>query len=85
MSSIRLVILFAAICLATGAGFAQTPALDSGAGPHVDLTISQRQTLYQSISKTQKTALHLRVSARRLAQSCPMVSGSRRFRRRLPS
>src|SRR6516225_8812239 len=54
--SIRLVILFAAICLAKGAGFAQTPALDSGAGPHVDLTISQRQTLYQSNSKTQKNS-----------------------------
>jgi hypothetical protein len=56
MSSIRLLTLFAAICLATGAGFAQTSALDSGAGPHVDLTTAQRQTLYQSISKTQKNS-----------------------------
>jgi hypothetical protein len=54
MSSIRLLTLFAAIYLATGAGFAQTPALDSSAGPHVDLTAAQKQTLYQSISKTQK-------------------------------
>ncbi len=56
MSSIRLLTLFAATYLATGAGFAQTPALDSGAGPHVDLTTSQRQTLYQSVSKTQKNS-----------------------------
>jgi Protein of unknown function (DUF1236) len=41
------------LCSATGA-FAQTPALDSGAGPQVVLTAAQKQILYQSISNTQK-------------------------------
>jgi hypothetical protein len=30
---------------------AQTPALDSGASAHVDFTIAQKQTVYQSISE----------------------------------
>jgi hypothetical protein len=42
------------LSLAPVAVTAQTPALDSGASTHVDLTIAQKQTVYQSISKTQK-------------------------------
>jgi hypothetical protein len=36
------------------AGLAQTPAQDSAAGPSVRLSESQMQTIYQSITKTQK-------------------------------
>jgi hypothetical protein len=59
MNSIRLVtvlasILLASIYLVTAAVFAQTPTLDSGDAPYIDLTAAQRQTVYQSISKTQK-------------------------------
>jgi hypothetical protein len=43
-----------ALCFAAGAAFAQTPALDSGAGPQVALTAAQKQIIYQSISNTQK-------------------------------
>jgi hypothetical protein len=37
-----------------GAVFGQTPTLDSGDAPHIDLTAAQKQTVYQSVSKTQK-------------------------------
>ena len=33
---------------------AQTPAADSGAGPALKLSTAQRQTIYQSVSATQK-------------------------------
>jgi hypothetical protein len=33
---------------------AQTPATDSGAGPALKLSTAQRQTIYQSVSATQK-------------------------------
>jgi hypothetical protein len=33
---------------------AQTPAADSGAGPSLKLSTAQRQTIYQSVSATQK-------------------------------
>jgi Protein of unknown function (DUF1236) len=33
---------------------AQTPAADSAAGPALDLSAAQRQTIYQSVSATQK-------------------------------
>ena len=33
---------------------AQTPAQDAIAGPRIELTPAQRQTIYQSISSTQK-------------------------------
>jgi hypothetical protein len=36
------------------AGLAQTPAQDSAAGPSVRLSEAQMQTIYQSITKTQK-------------------------------
>jgi hypothetical protein len=42
------------LSLAPVAVTAQTPALDSGASALVDFTIAQKQTVYQSISKTQK-------------------------------
>jgi glucose/arabinose dehydrogenase len=35
---------------------AQTPAQDSATGPALQLTPAQQQTIYQSISKTQKNA-----------------------------
>jgi hypothetical protein len=37
-----------------GGSFAQTPTLDSGNAPHIDLTAAQKQTVYQSVSNTQK-------------------------------
>ena len=54
MAAIRLVTLSVVFCFAAGAMFAQTPALDSASGRKVDLTVAQRQILYQSISNTQK-------------------------------
>ncbi len=54
MGVVRLVAPFVVICFATGAMFAQTPALDSASGRKVDLTVAQKQILYQSISNTQK-------------------------------
>ena len=54
MNSIRIVVLVAILHFSIGAVFAQTPLLDSGAAPYVDLTAVQKQTVYQSISKTQK-------------------------------
>jgi Protein of unknown function (DUF1236) len=54
MNSIRFLTLVAFLHLSGVAAFAQTPLLDSGAAPHVDLTSVQQQTVYQSISKTQK-------------------------------
>jgi hypothetical protein len=54
MVTIRLVTLSVVFCFAAGAMFAQTPALDSASGRKVDLTVAQRQILYQSISNTQK-------------------------------
>ena len=54
MGFVRLLTLFIMLCSATGAVFAQPPALDSGAGPQVVLTAAQKQILYQSISNTQK-------------------------------
>jgi hypothetical protein len=56
MSSSRIFISLAALSIAAGAVFAQTPALDSGAAPHVELTAAQKQTIYQSISATQKNS-----------------------------
>jgi hypothetical protein len=54
MVAIRLVTLFVVFCFAAGATLAQTPALDSTSGRKVDLTVAQKQILYQSISNTQK-------------------------------
>jgi hypothetical protein len=54
MGVVRLLAPLAVLCLATGAMFAQTPALDSASGRKVDLTVAQQQILYQSVSNTQK-------------------------------
>jgi hypothetical protein len=51
---VRVLTPFIALCFAADAAFAQTPALDSGAGPQVVLTAAQKQIIYQSISNTQK-------------------------------
>jgi Protein of unknown function (DUF1236) len=56
MISIRRVTPLVVLFLSTGVAFAQTPLLDSGVAPHVDLTAVQKQTVYQSISKTQKNS-----------------------------
>jgi hypothetical protein len=44
----------AAVWLAASAALGQTPALDAGAAPHVELSATQRQAIYQSVSKTGK-------------------------------
>src|SRR5580704_6888285 len=54
MNSVRLLTVLASLYLATAAVYAQTPTLDSGDAPHIDLTAVQKQTVYQSVSKTQK-------------------------------
>jgi hypothetical protein len=54
MGVVRLLAPLVVLCLATGAMFAQTPALDSGSGRKIDLTVVQQQILYQSVSNTQK-------------------------------
>ena len=54
MNSIRFLVPVTILHLSIGVVFAQTPLLDSGAAPHVDLTAVQKKTVYQSISKTQK-------------------------------
>lgn len=45
--------VFASMSFAAVAA-AQTPAQDAAAGPHVELTPVQRQTIFQSVSATQK-------------------------------
>ena len=55
MGVVRLIAPFVVICFATGALFAQTPALDSVGKRKVDLTVAQKQILYQSISNIQKS------------------------------
>jgi Protein of unknown function (DUF1236) len=54
MNSVRLLTVLASLYLATAAVFAQTSTLDIGDAPHIDLTAAQKQTVYQSVSKTQK-------------------------------
>jgi hypothetical protein len=57
MSSNRFSVIagsFVAAWLAVGAAFAQTPALDAGVGPHVELSAAQKMIIYQSISPTAK-------------------------------
>jgi uncharacterized protein DUF1236 len=43
-----------AALLAAASAHAQTPALDSGNAPALDLSVQQKQTIYQSITSTQK-------------------------------
>jgi hypothetical protein len=54
MGVVRVIAPLVVICVATGALFAQTPELDSAANRKVDLTVAQKQILYQSISNIQK-------------------------------
>jgi hypothetical protein len=54
MNPARLLFLIIVLSLAGGGVFAQTPALDAGVAPHINLTAAQKQTVYQSIRKTQK-------------------------------
>jgi hypothetical protein len=44
------------LALWTSPVLAQTPAADSGAAPALKLTEAQRQTIYQSVSVTQKNS-----------------------------
>jgi hypothetical protein len=39
---------------AAGLSLAQTPAQDTGTGPALELSAAQRDTIFQSVSKTQK-------------------------------
>jgi hypothetical protein len=54
MGVARLIAPLVVICVATGALFAQTPALDSATKSKVDLTLAQKQILYQSVNTIQK-------------------------------
>jgi hypothetical protein len=54
---VRLVLVIAIILAAAAPvrfAVAQTPQQDAAAAPALDLSPSQRQTIYQSVSKTQK-------------------------------
>src|SRR5262249_26507890 len=55
MITLRSVTLLAALILMSVSGaVAQTPAIDSGAAPALQLSPAQKQTIYQSITATQK-------------------------------
>jgi hypothetical protein len=54
MMPIRLFVPVVAVSLSCGAAAAQTPALDAADAPPVELSAAQKQTIYQSISQTQK-------------------------------
>jgi len=54
MSLLRFSTLLVALFVAGSIASAQTPALDGGVAPQVELTAAQKQIIYQSISKTQK-------------------------------
>jgi hypothetical protein len=54
MSSVRFFASLVVLFVVAGIASAQTPALDSSIAPHMELTAAQKQTIYQSISKTQK-------------------------------
>jgi hypothetical protein len=84
MNSVRFLILLLVMSLASGAVFAQTPALDSDAVPHVDLSAAQKQTVYQSIRNLQKNNARSRAFERRSARLCRMACSWSRCRQ-LPS
>jgi hypothetical protein len=54
MMPIRLFVPVVAVSLSCGAAAAQTPALDAADAAPVELSAAQKQTIYQSISQTQK-------------------------------
>jgi hypothetical protein len=49
-----LIVAALALSLSSVVAAAQTPAQDSAAAPRIDLTTAQKQTIYQSVTKTQK-------------------------------
>jgi Protein of unknown function (DUF1236) len=54
MNPSRLIAPVLALFFSCGWGLAQTPALDSGAAPSLELSTTQKQTVYQSVTKSQK-------------------------------
>jgi hypothetical protein len=54
MMPIRLFVPVVAVSLSCGAAAAQTPALDAADALPVELSAAQKQTIYQSVSQTQK-------------------------------
>ena len=54
MNPNRLFMSVIVLALTGGVVAAQTPALDAGGPSQVDLSAAQKQTVYQSITKTQK-------------------------------
>jgi hypothetical protein len=53
-AAISMIAVVAALCWPADQASAQTPAADSAAGPALELTAAQKQTIYQSVSATQK-------------------------------
>jgi hypothetical protein len=54
MNPSRLFAPIVALSLSCGAAVAQTPVQDGAAAPRIALSAAQKQTIYQSISRTQK-------------------------------
>jgi hypothetical protein len=54
MTRSRLFSPIVALSLSCGAAAAQTPAQDGAAASRIELSAAQKQTIYQSISRTQK-------------------------------
>jgi hypothetical protein len=50
----RLIISLAALMFTCSMGLAQDPAADSAAAPRIELSAAQKQTIYESVTKTQK-------------------------------
>jgi hypothetical protein len=50
----RLIIPLTALMFTCSMGLAQDPAADSAAAPRIDLSTAQKQTIYESVTKTQK-------------------------------
>jgi len=49
-----IIVLAIALCWLMGAATAQTPRMDSAAEPALELSAGQKQTIYESVSATQK-------------------------------
>jgi hypothetical protein len=49
-----IIVLAIALCWLRGAAGAQTPGTDSAAEPALELSAGQKQTIYESVSATQK-------------------------------
>ena len=50
----RLIIPLTALMFTCTMGLAQDPAADSAAAPRIELSTAQKQTIYESVTKTQK-------------------------------